>query len=199
MTAAIAESLQSLRDVSGVFGSFLLGRSGRLVCKDLPRMFDERVFEEVGPRVLRLEETLAGEGPSLDNVVLRYTDHKLYLRFLPTTVLGVITSAAVNAPTLKMAMALSARRIDSELGEERLSAAPVRRDTGFPSVGSAVPPPLWTDDSAPSLSPQTPRSAMPGGPPTLKSRRPSVPPPTQPTPSTPSKRGPMMYRGRRLG
>jgi hypothetical protein len=204
MTSSVVESLQGLRDVQGVLGSFVLGRSGRVLCKDLPRLFDDRVFEEVGPRILRLKETLSGDGPGLDNVVIRYSEHKLHLRFLSANVLGVITSIGVNAASLKMALTLSSRRIETDLGPEPLGLSSGDRHSAVPAVGTAAPPPLWVDESARSVASRAPQEALPV-PPTLRSPKPSAqqsPQPSQPPPTSPQdgpKRAPILYRGRRIG
>jgi hypothetical protein len=199
VSSSIVESLYGLRDVQGVLGSFVLGRSGKVVCKDLPRVFDDRVFEEVGPRILRLKETLSGEGPGLDNVVIRYSEHKLHLRFLSASVLGVITSTGVNPASLKMALTLSSRRIESDLPFEPGLSSGDRR-SAFP----AATPPLWTDESSPDAAAQAAQEPLPG-PPTLRSPKPghaSHPPPPEPPPAPPPeapRRAPILYRGRRIG
>jgi hypothetical protein len=206
MASSIVESLHGLRDVQGVLGSFVLGRSGKVVCKDLPRVFDDRVFEEVGPRILRLKETLSGEGPGLDNVVIRYSDHKLHLRFLSASVLGVITSTGVNPASLKMALTLSSRRIESDLPFEPQGLSSTDRRSAFPGVGTAATPPLWTDESSPDVAAQTAQEPPLPGPPTLRSPKPSghasQPPPPQPPAAAPPdapRRAPILYRGRRIG
>lgn len=205
MTAIVVESLQGLRDVQGVFGSFVLSRSGRVLCKDLPRMFDDRVFEEIGPRILRLKETLSGDEAGLDNVVIRYSEHKLHLRFLSANVLGVITSASVNALTLKMALTLSSRRIEADLGQHPPGVSSGERYGSFSAVGTAAPPPLWTDESAKGSSSKAPLDPLPG-PPTLRSSKPSGQPPPSlpgppdlPAPPNGPRRAPVLYRGRRIG
>jgi hypothetical protein len=200
MTSSVVESLQGLRDVQGVLGSFVLGRSGRVLCKDLPRLFDDRVFEEVGPRILRLKETLSGDGPGLDNVVIRYSEHKLHLRFLSANVLGVITSIGVNAASLKMALTLSSRRIETDLGPEPLGLSSGDRHSAVPAVGAAALPPLWADDSGRSVASRAPQEALPV-PPTMRSPKPSAQP-SQPPPTSPQdepRRAPVLYRGRRIG
>ena len=210
MTLSVVESLQGLRDVQGVFGSFVLGRSGKVVCKDLPRLFDERVFEEVGPRVLRLRETLSGSDPGLENLVIRYSEHKLHLKFLSGSVLGVITSVSVNPASLKMALTLSSRRIEADLAPETIGGAQHDRRSASPAVGTAAAaPPLWTDESAPGITPAPAEEPLPG-PPTLRSLRPSAQPPAPQPPSPrqappaspvegPTRRAPVLYRGRRIG
>jgi predicted regulator of Ras-like GTPase activity (Roadblock/LC7/MglB family) len=106
------EILSALRDVDGVHGSFVVNKSGRLVGKDLPAMFDDPVLNEVGRRIARLNEGLSAGGQDFDSCVMRFADHKLYLRSVPHGFLCVLSNNVVNTPALKMALTLTSRRID---------------------------------------------------------------------------------------
>ncbi len=113
----VAETLASLRDVNDVRGSFLLSEQGRLVARDLPAMFHSEIFAEIGPRLVRLRETLESEGDDMSALTLRFTEHKLHLRAIGALLLGVVTSAKVNGPALRMAMNLVARRVAAHASE----------------------------------------------------------------------------------
>ena len=86
---SLEETLQSLRDVDGVQGSFVVAPSGALVAKDLPAIFDGELFSEVGPRIARLYETFLSGGEEMDACVLRYAEHKLYVRKLKAGMVGI--------------------------------------------------------------------------------------------------------------
>lgn len=109
----ITETLSGLRDVGDVEGSFLLGARGELVARDLPAVFHDEVFGEVGPRLARLRETLESDGDDLSSLTLRFAEHKLHLRSVGALMLGVVTGARVNGPALRMAINLVARRVAS--------------------------------------------------------------------------------------
>jgi predicted regulator of Ras-like GTPase activity (Roadblock/LC7/MglB family) len=119
----LSNALHGLRDVDDVLGSFLLSREGELVARDLPAVFHAELFAEVGPRLVRLRETLDPNGHEAATATLRFAEHKLHLRALGPSLLCVLTGAKVNAPALRMAMNLVARRvavagdISSELDE----------------------------------------------------------------------------------
>lgn len=108
----ISEILSAMRDVDGVHGSFVVTRTGALAGKDLPAMFDDAVLAEVGHRILRLHDGLCAGGEDFDQCVMRFADHKLYLRSVPNGFLCVLSTNGVNAPALKMALTLTSRRID---------------------------------------------------------------------------------------
>jgi len=107
--------LCSLRDVEGVLGSFVLGRSGALEARDLPDYFDSAVLLEVAPRVERLYESWKTLGSELESASLAFAEHKLHLREFGTGFLAVVSLAQVNAPALRMAMGMVGRRLGAAL------------------------------------------------------------------------------------
>ena len=108
----ISQILAAIRDVDGVHGSFVITRSGALAGKDLPPMFDDAVLSEVGRRIARLHDGLCAGGEDFDQCVMRFLDHKLYLRSTANGFLCVLSTNSVNTPALKMALTLTSRRID---------------------------------------------------------------------------------------
>jgi hypothetical protein len=107
------ETLRGLRDVEGVFGSFVLSETGQLCAKDLPAVFHDDVFTETGPRVLRLCEAIEHGGDSLDALVLRFADYRLHVRRSRERLLCVIAKVDANAAALRMALGLAATRVGS--------------------------------------------------------------------------------------
>ncbi|MEO8901288.1 MAG: hypothetical protein ABI488_06265 [Polyangiaceae bacterium] len=139
----ISSILAAMRDVDGVHGSFVVTRAGALAGKDLPPMFDDAVLTEVGRRVVRLHDGLSAGGQDLELCVMRFADHKLYLRSVPNGFLCVLSTNGVNTPALKMALTLTSRRIDSLITEAAAaapspSAAPPRASES-PKPGSGEP------------------------------------------------------------
>ena|SRR5450755_895769 len=118
----ITQILAAMRDVDGVHGSFVVTRAGALAGKDLPPMFDDAVLTEVGRRVVRLHEGLSAGGQELDHCVMRFADHKLYLRSVANGFLCVLSTNGVNTPALKMALTLTARRVDPLIAEAAAAA-----------------------------------------------------------------------------
>jgi len=183
--ASIEESLRTLRDVDGVYGSFVISGAGALVSRDLPAVFDDAVLADVGPRITRIYETFASGGDELESVLLRYFEHKLYVRRLAWGMLGILCSAAVNLPALRMVGNLVTRRIDPEVGTGVARAIPRPRTPAPPAVAPRPLPPT------PAPAPVAPSRTNP--PPPIAETTPVVteaPPPTN---------GPVrMYRGRRI-
>ncbi|HEY0466271.1 MAG TPA: hypothetical protein VGC79_18800 [Polyangiaceae bacterium] len=135
----ITQILAGMRDVDGVHGSFVVTKTGALAGKDLPPMFDDAVLNEGGRRVVRLHEGLCADGDDFDHCVMRFADHKLYLRSVAHGFLCVLSTNGVNTPALKMALTLTSRRVDPLIADAAAAmstgAAPAAART------SEVPPP----------------------------------------------------------
>lgn len=134
----ITQILAGMRDVDGVHGSFVVTKTGALAGKDLPPMFDDAVLNEVGRRVVRLHEGLCAEGEDFDHCVMRFADHKLYLRSVPHGFLCVLSTNGVNTPALKMALTLTSRRVDPLISEAAAALSSVTPSAG--PRGSETPP-----------------------------------------------------------
>jgi len=130
--------LAALRDVDGVFGSFAVTNTGAVAGKDLPAVFDDRVLESAGPRLVRLQETLSAGGKTLDSCLMHFADHKLHVRVLQNGLLCVLTSSHANASALKMAVTLTARRVDPHIVEPAPNSDP------SPPPSASQPPPSVT-------------------------------------------------------
>ena len=144
----IEDTLRTLRDVQGVYGSFVVSSNGALVARDLPTIFDGDLFAEVGPRITRLYETLGSEGDELESCMLRYAEHKVYLRRMAWGIIGVLSTVAVNMPALRMVANLVIRRIDPESQAGTPSVLP---PSGPEASASILPPSMSPAVAAPSV------------------------------------------------
>jgi predicted regulator of Ras-like GTPase activity (Roadblock/LC7/MglB family) len=144
-TTATAESsgltaaLATLRDVAGVNGSFVFRGDGQLLAREIHAMFDDEALAETSQRLARLRETFAAVGDDLDLVVIRFQDHKLYLKVLTDGVLCILADAGVNMPALRMAANVVGRRIAPDLARAAMVPAPsaVPFGSASPTAGSA--------------------------------------------------------------
>ena len=109
-----SDALTGLRDVDDVQGSFLVGGEGTLLARDLPAVFHAELFAEVGPRLVRLREMFDPGSKQPSTLTLRFSEHKLHVRSVGEMLLCVLTGAKVNAPALRMAINLVARRVQGE-------------------------------------------------------------------------------------
>jgi predicted regulator of Ras-like GTPase activity (Roadblock/LC7/MglB family) len=174
----MADSLLALRDVEGVLGSFVIDDNGALVAKDLPAVFYPELFKDVGPRLLRLRESVEAAGDDPQLFVLRFSEHKLHVRCTDHGIICALSEPRVNLPALKLALTLVARRVRGETGpshyETTAPPPPASLDPGatLPSMTSpfAVPAPSAPPPSVgPASQAQGPASV---GRPPVSSQRP---------------------------
>jgi predicted regulator of Ras-like GTPase activity (Roadblock/LC7/MglB family) len=115
MSDGIQRALSALRDVAGVHGSFVLKTTGELVGKDLPAVFQDEIFVEVGARLSRFVETMAADGDEVTSAILRFDEHRLYVTRFAHGLLAVIAANEINAAALRMALTLTTRRLEPEI------------------------------------------------------------------------------------
>lgn len=115
MSDGITRSLSALRDVAGIHGSFVLRPTGELLGKDLPAVFHDELFVEVGARLSRFVETMAADGDEVASAVLRFDEHRLYVNRFAHGLLCVVASNDINVAALRMAVTLTTRRIEPEV------------------------------------------------------------------------------------
>jgi predicted regulator of Ras-like GTPase activity (Roadblock/LC7/MglB family) len=148
-----SDALTGLRDVDDVQGSFLVGGEGSLLARDLPAVFHAELFAEVGPRLVRLREMFDPGSQQPSTVTLRFSEHKLHVRSIGQMLLCVLTGAKVNAPALRMAINLVARRVQGEAGAQ-IGNALFDAITPMPTTRLTPPPPAGSSTATP----------VPGGP-----------------------------------
>jgi len=103
-----ARSLQSLRDIDGVYGSFLIGASGETRARDLPSVFDDQTLAESGARIAQLWEVISESGAP-DYALVEFAEYSLFLRRVGTGCLCVVVPAQVNVLALRLACKWVAR------------------------------------------------------------------------------------------
>lgn len=133
----ISRALSALRDVAGVHGSFVLHPTGELIGKDLPAVFHDELFIEVGARLSRFVETMAADGDEVSSAVLRFDEHRLYVTRFGHGLLAVIAANDINAAALRMAVTLTTRRIEPEIVAMMTSPPPPVAPSS-----SLTPPPV---------------------------------------------------------
>jgi predicted regulator of Ras-like GTPase activity (Roadblock/LC7/MglB family) len=122
-------TLGTLKDVTGILGSFVFTGDGHLIVREIPPLFDDVALAEASSRLSRLRDTFAAVGDSLDLAVVRFREHKLYLKALGEGMLCIVAEGAVNMPALRMAANLVGRRI-----------SPVLAQGGLARIQSVAPP-----------------------------------------------------------
>jgi predicted regulator of Ras-like GTPase activity (Roadblock/LC7/MglB family) len=155
----LKSTLSGLSDVDGVIGSFVIADTGALVASNLPSVFDDRVFADAGPRIVRFVEATAALAGGLRVCVMRFSEHKLFLRPVEGAFLGVVLTSAASVPALKVAANIVSRRLAGALASAQQTAA--ERETTGPSthrtLASSPAPPVAPPAAAPSVPPAAPK------------------------------------------
>lgn len=109
----IDAALATLKDIDGVYGSFVIDRDGRLKARDLPAVFDEQALGDAGPRIVRLWEVIS-EDETPEYTLLEFSEYWLFVRAVPNGNLCVVVPPWVNVSALRMAASLVAKRVDAD-------------------------------------------------------------------------------------
>lgn len=107
-------ALHSLRDIDGVYGSFVLNAAGEPTARDLPAVFDDRTLAESGFRIVRLWEVVS-EGSPPEYAMLEFSEYSLFLRRVGEGCLCVVVPAHVNVLALRLASKWVVRHFDPNM------------------------------------------------------------------------------------
>jgi hypothetical protein len=116
LPSPLQHALQSLRDIEGVYGSFILDGAGKLLARDLPGVFDDQTLTDSGERIIRLWAVLSEAAPP-EYTVIEFAEYSLFLRglFSREQVAGclcVVVPPTVNLLALRLASKWVARSLD---------------------------------------------------------------------------------------
>jgi len=126
MAESVRTSLATLKDVAGIMGSFVCLPDGRLVSREIPAVFDDGVLEEAGSRFVRFREAFAVGDDDLEVGVIRFRDHRIYMKVVGTGMLLILAEGDVNMPALRMAANLVGRRIAPAVALAEAEPPPAR-------------------------------------------------------------------------
>ncbi len=126
LAASVPPALQALRDIEGVYGSFILDAAGKLLARDLPGIFEDHTLNESGERISRLWTVLSESAPP-EHALLEFAEYSLFLRglFSRGTLAGclcVVVPPTVNLLALRLAAKWVARAFDPSEGAAPASA-----------------------------------------------------------------------------
>ena len=124
LSESVRGSLATLKDVAGITGSFVCSKDGRLVAREIPALFEDAVLSEAGSRLLRVGETFAAHGDDIEAAVVRFGEHRLYLKAISGGMLCIVVAGPVNMPALRMAANLVGRRIAPVVSQVQLEPPP---------------------------------------------------------------------------
>ena len=128
--------LSSLKDIDGVYGSFVVDATGALILRDLPGVIDNGALREAGPRIARLWGAFPEDDPA-DYVLLEFASHQVFIKKFEAGSLCIFVPPSVNRPALRMAANFVGRWLDKQLAASPEITGPVS-DPLPESVGAAA-------------------------------------------------------------
>ena len=111
--------LTSLLDIGGVVGSFALRSDGSLLAREMPSVYPDELFPEIGRRLAGVSEALDLQMRPFQDLLLKFEGYSVFVRRTGNLFLSILAEESVNLPALKMASNVALRRLD-----ERASANP---------------------------------------------------------------------------
>jgi hypothetical protein len=106
-----SRALLSLRDIDGVYGSFVVNAAGEPLARDLPAVFDDRTLTESGFRIVRLWEVVSESAPQ-EYALIDFAEYSLFVRRVGGGCLCVVVPPQVNVLALRLASKWVARHFE---------------------------------------------------------------------------------------
>jgi hypothetical protein len=149
MTDALLNALTPLKELEGVYGSFLLGAAGELLARDVPLVLEDQQLRQAGMHLTRLWGAAARS--QADQVTLEFAAHFLYCRRPAFGTLCVFVASRECLPAVRGAT----RMVCAELAESGLSWTAPRTtlwstaDAGAEGQGARAVEPARTNATRP--------------------------------------------------
>jgi hypothetical protein len=144
------DALASLKDIDGVYGSFVIDRRGIPTHRDLPTLISNAALTEAGPRIARLWAGFP-PGDTAEAMVLSFASHQLFVKKLSAGSLCVFAPPSVNRLALNMVAGL----VGSHLEPELEAAGSTVQDSAASAATATTPPPSTDAPSAPESGRKT--------------------------------------------
>src|SRR4051794_11447831 len=95
--------LSSLKDIQGVVGSFVLNDTGALMGREMPTLYPDALFPEIGRRLESVKQALETQKGPYTELLLKFDAYWLVSRRTTKGSLNILTTETVNYPALRMA------------------------------------------------------------------------------------------------
>jgi hypothetical protein len=147
-----SDVLHSLKDIDGVYGSFVVDAAGGLLLRDLPGVIDNGALREAGPRIARLWGAFPEDDPP-DFVLLEFASHQVFIKKFELGSLCIFVPPNVNRPALRMAANFVSRWLDKQLAAAAEAVSPVSEPVPESMLPREAPAAVAQTRAAPSSVP----------------------------------------------
>jgi predicted regulator of Ras-like GTPase activity (Roadblock/LC7/MglB family) len=137
----MSAALSSLKDIPGVFGSFVFAPDGAHIARDMPAVYSDSLFTEISRRLEGIAEAMEPALAGYYELLAKFDGHWLLSRRTPKGTLNVLVDESVNFPALKMAANVAVKHLDKLEGT---APTPTPEAIPVPVVVPVVkaPPPI---------------------------------------------------------
>ena len=115
--------LSALKDIQGVVGSFVIDVNGSLLSREMPALYPDSVFPEIGRRLGGVSGALETQKGPYTELLLKFDAYWLLSRRTPHCSLNILTTDAVNYPALRMATNVAVKQIEEQIAA---ATAPIK-------------------------------------------------------------------------
>lgn len=115
--------LTALKDIPGVVGSFVLSSQGGLIAREMPAIYPDSTFPELGRRLASVSEAMETQVSTVQDLLLKFEGYWLFVRRTTQGFLSILTTETVNFPALKMASNVALKQVAEKLAA--VSAVPL--------------------------------------------------------------------------
>ncbi len=107
--------LNALRDIPGVVGSFVLADSGPLICREMPAIYPDNIFPEMGRRLSGMKDAMETQTEPYSDLLLKFDEYWLLSRRASKCTLNILATQTVNYPALRMATNVALKQIEDKV------------------------------------------------------------------------------------
>jgi predicted regulator of Ras-like GTPase activity (Roadblock/LC7/MglB family) len=112
--------LTALKDIPGVVGSFVLTPQGALAAREMPAIYPDNIFPELGRRLTTIGEVVDSQMGPMQELLMKFESYWVFVRHTANCLLTVLVADSVNFPALRMATNVALK----QLAELSISTAP---------------------------------------------------------------------------
>jgi len=147
--------LTALKDIPGVMGSFVLTPQGALAAREMPAIYRDDIFPEMGRRLATIGEVVDSQVGPLRELVLKFEGYWLFVRHTADCLLSVLVADTVNFPALRMATNVALKQVVEQMATTKATpeptpVAPAAPEPAVAPAAVAVPAPVEAAAPAPA-------------------------------------------------
>jgi len=144
--------LTALKDIPGVVGSFVLSPQGALAAREMPAIYPDEIFSELGRRLATIGEVIESQMGAPREVLMKFEGYWVFIRHTAPCLFAVLVAEAVNFPALRMATNVAMKQIADRMGEPPVVATAQSVVAPAPAAAPTAPASVAAE-SAPVAAP----------------------------------------------